>query len=38
MTDIGRKKKPAMGFTTQQKQKYIYQNDYPAYKPALEPS
>ena len=37
-TDTGKKKKLALEFTTQQKQKYKYQKDYQAYKLALEPN
>jgi hypothetical protein len=35
-TDVGRKKKQAIEFTTQQRQKFKYQKDYQDYKPALE--
>jgi hypothetical protein len=38
MTNVGRKKKLAMEFTTQQKQNYVYQKDCLVYKPALGPS
>ena len=34
----GKKKKLDTEYTTQQKQKYRYQKDYLAYKPASEPN
>ena len=38
MTNIGRKKKLATEFATQQKKKYVYEKDFLAYKPTLGPS